>query len=215
MPKLKDKISIIAHRGLWKNKYQQNTIKSLVNAMSNGFGIEFDVRDAFGEIVISHDYAKSSKKIEFFKNLILKYKKLNLKSTLAINIKSDGLSGKIKKILKVNKVSNYFVFDMSFPEKIMYKKKGLNFFNRMSEFERNSKFDLYSKGLWIDCFKRIWYNKEIIKKIKYNNLCFVSPELHRRKNYKRLWYFLKKLKIKKNLSVCTDYPIKARKFFND
>ena len=42
---------------------------------------------------------------------------------LALNIKSDGISEILKKTLKKYSIKNYFVFDMSVPELIQYKKK--------------------------------------------------------------------------------------------
>ena len=104
---------------------------------------------------------------------------------------------------------------MSFPEEVIYRKKGFIIFNRQSEFEKTKKSFFTGNGLWIDCFRTIWFNKKIIKKINSKNLCFVSPELHGRKNFKKLWFFLKKLNIDKKISLCTDYPKRAKEFFYD
>ena len=47
-------MKIIAHRGLWKKKSEQNTIKSINEALMNDYGIETDIRDYRNKIVVSH-----------------------------------------------------------------------------------------------------------------------------------------------------------------
>ena len=49
------KSSILAHRGLWQNVAAKNSISSIKLALVNGFGLETDIRDLDGELVISHD----------------------------------------------------------------------------------------------------------------------------------------------------------------
>ena len=48
-------MEIIAHRGFWKKKVDQNTQASFKMAIEYGYGIETDIRDQNGQIVISHD----------------------------------------------------------------------------------------------------------------------------------------------------------------
>jgi glycerophosphoryl diester phosphodiesterase len=48
-------MKIIAHRGMWFNKHEQNTLVAFERALENGFGIETDFRDFNGSLVISHD----------------------------------------------------------------------------------------------------------------------------------------------------------------
>ena len=50
-------LKIIAHRGFWLEKSEQNSLKAFKKAFENGFGVETDVRDFNGELVISHDIA--------------------------------------------------------------------------------------------------------------------------------------------------------------
>jgi glycerophosphoryl diester phosphodiesterase len=49
------KMRIIAHRGFWKMKSEQNTMAAFQRAIENGFGIETDFRYHAGNLVISHD----------------------------------------------------------------------------------------------------------------------------------------------------------------
>ena len=70
-------MKIISHRGIWKNKKDQNRISSLIKSLNLGYGIEFDVRDFNSEIVISHDIPnKNSEKLEDFFKKIQSKKKL-------------------------------------------------------------------------------------------------------------------------------------------
>ena len=48
-------MQILSHRGLWKSKNEQNTKQSFEISLEKNFGIETDVRDYNGELVISHD----------------------------------------------------------------------------------------------------------------------------------------------------------------
>ncbi|EOW0926690.1 hypothetical protein ACN2DH_001486 [Campylobacter upsaliensis] len=41
-------IEILAHRGFWREKNEQNTLASLAKAFDMGFGIETDLRDGGG-----------------------------------------------------------------------------------------------------------------------------------------------------------------------
>ena len=66
----KNRINIIAHRGLWKKKRDQNTIKSLVKAIDSGFGVELDLRDYKNDIIISHDPLKKMKESSNFSKLL-------------------------------------------------------------------------------------------------------------------------------------------------
>ena len=60
------------------------------------------------DIVISHDFAnKNSMKFIDFLEI---YSKYNKSSSLALNIKSNGLQTKLKKYLDIYKIKDYFVF---------------------------------------------------------------------------------------------------------
>ena len=54
------KSQIIAHRGYWCCEKEQNSERAFRKALSGGYGIETDVRDLNGEIVISHAPPKQS-----------------------------------------------------------------------------------------------------------------------------------------------------------
>ena len=50
-----DTKNILAHRGYWSEKNQQNSFQSFKDALDKGFGIETDFRDHDGKIFVSHD----------------------------------------------------------------------------------------------------------------------------------------------------------------
>ena len=51
---------ILAHRGYWNKKVPSNSPLALKTALEKGFGLESDVRDYMGYMVISHNIADSS-----------------------------------------------------------------------------------------------------------------------------------------------------------
>ena len=204
-------MEILAHRGYWKKKGEQNTMAAFERAINFGFGIETDIRDFDGNLVIAHDLPnKNSIKFSKLLHLILKSKK---KICLALNIKSDGLLNLIKREKNLNKIE-YFLFDMSIPQQKIFNDSNLKYFVRTSEIEKNIKKS-NAKGVWVDTFFKIWYKKNDLKNLKFNQLAIVSCELHKRKNYSKQWKMLKKLDLNKRLFICTDYPYKANHFFNE
>ena len=46
---------ILSHRGCWNRDSEKNSIKAFEASFSLGFGVETDLRDYNGEIVISHE----------------------------------------------------------------------------------------------------------------------------------------------------------------
>ncbi len=207
-------MDIISHRGFWDDKIKPNSKESFVRALENGFGIEFDIRDLNKEIVISHDMPSLGNNLtlaEFFE-IYKSYKP----TTLAVNIKSDGMQEKVMDLIEKYQISNYFLFDMSIPDAISYYKKGLkNIYTRQSEYEKYPSFYKEAKGVWIDEFYEDWVNLDVLASHVENGkkLAIVSPELHKKPDYLTRWKFYKSLNF--NLAICTDFPDKARSFFNE
>ena len=50
-----DMIAILAHRGFWTEPAEKNSREALERAFREGFGIETDIRDRNGALVVSHD----------------------------------------------------------------------------------------------------------------------------------------------------------------
>lgn len=208
-------MKILSHRGLWYNCSDKNSMTSFKRSFNQGFGIETDIRDYNGEIVISHDIAdENSVSFISFLDVAEGFLKKNKDLTLALNIKADGLQKKINKILSNFSSLDYFFFDMSIPDMKSYILNKERVFTRISNLE---KFPIYLNdaiGVWLDNFEEeIWYDLNFIKKLLDDKLvCLVSPELHGYSNEK-LWNMIMPIKDNKNLLLCTDKPLEARKKF--
>ncbi|EAL0080889.1 hypothetical protein BGG37_07465 [Campylobacter lari] len=208
---------IISHRGLWNNCNEKNTLQAFERSFKNNFGIETDIRDMLKKIVISHDMPNESSLTldDFF----CFYSEVSNNSLLALNIKADGLQNLLKDALEKYDIKNYFVFDMSVPDALLYLEAGFKVFTRQSEYERQPSFYDEAYGIWMDEFYEHWINERIIQEHLENNkkICIVSPELHKR-DFKEEWQgykeISKKLKDRDNLMICTDYPVQAQEFFN-
>ena len=210
-------IEIISHRGLWKNSDERNSYKSFEESLSNGFGIETDIRDHNGDLIISHDIPLQNYDYLSLDAFLELYKSKNSHNTLALNIKSDGLSYLLKKKLNQLNISNYFVFDMSVPDTLSYSKESVNFYSRQSEYEVDPILYKQCSGIWLDEFHSEWISEKLIKFHNSNNkkVCIVSPELHGRA-YLKEWEKYKNIYIKNpdlSIIICTDFPLEARSYF--
>ena len=207
----------LSHRGYWKDGVEKNSITSLERSFGLGFGVETDIRDYKGELVISHEIAtKSCLPVKDFLEI---YIKCGNSLPLALNIKSDGLQIKLKELLVKYCIKNYFIFDTSVPDGLHYLKHNINYFTRQSEYEKYPSLYDDSSGVWLDEFQGHWIGRKEIQQHMKNNkkICIVSPELHNRK-YEKEWNPHKEIEQQlniTNLMICTDYPELAQEFFNE
>lgn len=122
-------VNIIAHRGWWKTPEEQNTLVAFARAFDAGIGVELDVRDCGGMLVVSHDPPKGSvclykvrttlrpdESMPFAAVLDLLGDRPNI---LAVNVKSCGLAPLFSAIKK--KPQNWFFFDMAHADEVEYK----------------------------------------------------------------------------------------------
>ena len=211
------KSNILCHRGMWSKRNNQNSIESFKRAFTEGFSIETDIRDSNSKLVVSHDPPINSDKSISFESVLELYNELNCKDQIiGINIKSDGIAAQVQKSLSEFNIKNYFTFDLSIPEMIKYINLDLIFLSRMSEYENHPSFSDLSNGIWLDAFNDEWYSKSILNNLLYmnKNIFFVSSELHNRE-YSKQWDMIKKLLPNDKIFLCTDYPNKAKEYFND
>lgn len=207
--KLSKNVEILAHRGYWLKESEKNTKTAFERAFDCGFGIETDLRDIKGEIVISHNMPKGNE--ISFEQLLQLLNGRNL--PLALNIKADGQAAEIKRLLEKYNHTNYFTFDMSIPEMVVQNELGLNFYTGLSDIIQTPILFEDAKGIWLDSFNSDWFNRELIIEMlnKNKQVCIVSPDLHKR-DYKNVW---EKYKDLQGIMLCTDYPKEAREFFNE
>lgn len=205
-------MKIISHRGFWHTLFEKNTKKAFCRSFELGFGTETDVRDSLGELVISHDMPRGE---EMLLTTLLALMGKN-QQLLAINIKADGLAKLLCKTMSDYHRTNWFVFDMSIPDTRDHLAVGNPVFVRMSEVEQNPVWFDRVEGVWLDSFENEWFDLELITSLlsQGKRVCVASSELHGR-DYTRLWSKLLPLATADMLILCTDYPVKAAKFFED
>lgn len=208
-------MNIIAHRGFWTKESEKNTNAAFSNAWANGFGIETDIRDYNEQLVISHNIA--TKTCEKLTDFFEAYKKHGKETVLALNIKADGLCERLLELIQRYEINNYFVFDMSVPEMVLYDKFGANYFSRYSDIEKQSVLYEKSKGIWVDAF--FDYNELDLRIISQfiedgKKVVIVSPELHGM-DESIFWDAITELRWYKEdvVYLCTDYPLKAEDYF--
>jgi hypothetical protein len=192
---------LYAHRGLWNEGgskiLEPNSKEAILKAISKGFGVETDIRDFLGDVIVSHDPATNG---DFTLRELLQ-----LKGNYALNIKCDGLPPMLNELTNY---SEYFLFDMSIPEYQKYLKSNLSIFGRMSEYESANQYKL-AAGFWVDGFLSDWWcTSENLEKFAQSGLryVFVSPELHGRDPEKSWRAFAPYFQNSGNFSLCTDHP---------
>lgn len=202
----------LAHRGLWNHLEEKNSMESFIRAIENGFGIETDIRDYIGKLVISHDIPKEN---PLFLDTSLF---TTARGLIAWNIKSDGLIPLISNSFSEDLLSNSVFFDMSLPETLQFRKHNLPYLIRLSEYESMNELSDSAIGVWIDSFHGLWFDIPLLTKIIQLGkiIVFASFELHQR-DLKELWLFIKNngLHLNDSIYLCTDVPIKAKEFFSE
>lgn len=208
-------MQILAHRGYWNKDIKFNSPEAIRSALENGYGFESDVRDFDGRMVISHNIADAS--CQDAEEVYQWLHEFNDKYTFATNIKADGLKDIIQSYITKYDIKNYFLFDMSVPQMVEFRKMGLRYFTRQSEVETVPVMYDDAAGVWIDGFWGTdWITKELLSKhlTSGKDVCLVSPDLHQNKDYKSFWKRLKEFNIDSDsLLLCTDHPDEAKEFF--
>jgi hypothetical protein len=207
-------MKIISHRGFWFSDEEKNSSVAFVRSFESGFGTETDIRDYAGELVISHDPPQAG--ALKFAELLAIHAVHNPELPLALNIKSDGLQNELLDLTTVFKLVSFFFFDMSIPDALGYRRVGLPFYTRHSDIEPDPVLFAEAAGIWLDSFGPDWVTAEVIERhLKAGKaVCLVSPELHGR-NHLPLWERLRVWPVSQDqgLTLCTDHPEEARRFF--
>ena len=162
---------IIAHR---INELNEEIAKEV---FSKADGIEFDIRDSNGEIIVQHDPYKSG---QLFREFITFF---DPSKFYIVNVKSEGIETLALKLLEERGIYKFFLLDCSIPMMIKLSKNGeRRLAVRFSEYE-SIETVLSMKELvewvWVDCFSKMPLTKEISNIFSNNGLktCIVSPEL--------------------------------------
>ncbi|GAB6109647.1 PI-PLC domain-containing protein [Fusibacter bizertensis] len=158
--------------------HRVNTLEAL-KQVSREHGVELDLRDEHGEIIISHDPFVMGEKFE-------EYLKHYQHGTMILNIKSERIEHKVLELIKQYNIEKYFFLDSSFPMIYLLSNDGeKNIAIRYSEFEgmdtiRNMAGKL--NWIWVDCFSYLPLDHTLYQEMKAlgYKLCLVSPELQGR-----------------------------------
>ena len=205
-------MKIICHRGLWSKSSEHNSLKACLEGAKYYDGIEVDLKNHNGKIVLSHNPLAKNQQAVQLESLFRK----TPKTFFALNIKEDGLAPELKKLISRHKIKNYMCFDLSLPESLQYQKEQLKIFSRVGDLDPKPK--VYANDLVIDVFTQSNFTK-ILRTLKGlkgpHQLFFISPELHGDK-VEENWSKIKKFIQTSNHSayLCTDLPSKALQFFN-
>ena len=205
---------ILAHRGWWTDPAEKNSEAALRRALDAGFGIETDIRDHDGAVVVSHDPPRGGGHIAL-DMLLAWYAEAGQPGRLALNVKADGLQKEVADGLARHGIVRAFLFDMAVPDAIAAIRLGLPCFTRESEYESMS-FRADAKGVWMDCFERDWIGEREIRANLAEGLevALVSPELHRRP-FEHVWsdWAATLGPLEDQVMLCTDYPAEAARLF--
>ena len=205
-------MNILAHRGYWNQVSEKNSVRAIERAFENGWGIETDVRDYKGSLIISHDVGTEA--CPLFERALESYRSVGRNAFLAVNIKADGIQGLLLDILRKYGVSNYAVFDMSVPEQVVYRRVRMPYFTRQSEIEEMPVLYDDAAGVWMDGLERDWISGDAVRRHlnRGKKVGIISPEIHGR-NHLNLWADLRKLQ-SDAVYLCTDMPMEAERYYN-
>ena len=209
-------LEILAHRGWWYQPEEKNSRTALARAFAAGYGVETDLRDCAGEIVVSHDMPQPGAMT--FDALLDLYLSYPTRPTLALNVKADGMAATIAERLTSRGITQYFVFDMSVPDTLGYLAEGMTVFTRHSEYEAESLLDERAAGIWLDAFERPFVAPDDIDRVlgRGQIAALVSPELHR-KPHEDAWRVWRDTLATRSddagVMLCTDLPDRAETYF--
>ncbi len=158
--------------------HRRNTLEEL-NTTPKNYGIEVDIRSRGEQLIIHHDPFVDG---EHFEAWLAAYQH----GTLILNIKEEGLEGRLISLMAAHGIEDYFFLDQSFPFLVKWAKAGEHRSAvRVSEFEAiETALTLAGKvdWVWVDCFNYFPLSHEDAQRLKNAGfkLCLVSPELQGR-----------------------------------
>jgi glycerophosphoryl diester phosphodiesterase len=207
-------VILLAHRGAWARAAQRNTLAAFRGAFANGWGVELDVRDLDGELVVSHDPPAAGALT--FAAVVEAYAEAGCPGAMAVNVKADGLDALTARQLAPVDPAHWFAFDMSVPDTLRYQRQDLPYFTRHSDLETVPALYAAAPGVWLDDFaggfvseKRITAHLDAGKRV-----AVVSPELHGR-DRAPVWEQWRQWPVwaSDDVLLCTDHPLQAQEAF--
>lgn len=210
--------AILAHRGWFLEDREKNTKVAIARALDNGFGLETDIRDLNGRIVISHDPPLEQAQLPDLRWLLERIAHSSIHARIALNVKADGLANVIADLIEMAGVNSdqIYVFDMSIPDSLAYLNSTIPAYVRISEFEKEPSFVDRAMGVWVDDFTGTCPQIERAAELLGRGIrtALVSAELHRR-DHRPLWNAIVSAGLHRHplFELCTDYPAEAASLF--
>ena len=200
-------MEILAHRGSWRERSAQNTLSALSDALAMGDGIETDLRDRLGEIVIAHDMA--GPEAPALREFVALARRGG--GSLALNVKADGLAAACADLV-APVLDRCFFFDMSIPDMQGWLRLGLPVFTRHSDLETLPVLYDEAAGVWMDEMRGPWITADDIARHldRGKRVGIISSELYGRPP-ERLWETVRALGSPR-VMICTDLPEECRRF---
>jgi hypothetical protein len=209
-------VQILCHRGWWIRPEEKNSAVALRRAFDAGLGVETDLRDLAGNVVVSHD-PPCCNKLDLVELLDLHADAPT--TTLGLNIKADGLAAAVADALAEHAVmSSSFAFDMAVPDQHHWHRTNVAVFTRHSDVEPAPVLYDRSAGVWLDDFvgDGWWTATTVASHLDAaKRVAVVSPELHGR-DPRDAWGVLRSagLHERPGVLLCTDMPDEATAFFS-
>ena len=184
-------------------QHRVNTVAQL-QTTPNYYGVEVDVRDKLDTIILQHDAYKNG---EPWNTYLQHYQH----QTLIVNVKTEGIEQTIIDTLNAQKLTDYFLLDVSLPMLVKLTTNGFNKVAiRYSEYEPiqlASAFINKATWVWVDCFTQLPFNDTDYNLLKKHfKICLVSPELQGH-SVELITEFKTKLLKYPVDAVCTKYPM--------
>jgi glycerophosphoryl diester phosphodiesterase len=220
---------ILAHRANLDGPHPptENTLAATAAALSEGFGLETDLRRAKdGSFYISHDEALPNPDSDFEKHSALY--RMHPGCIVAMNVKELGYENELVNLAAEGALgAEYFYFDFELLErpnpgaaqrklKALAGGASIRIASRLSDRGENLEQCLAIPGevVWADEFDSLWLTREHIDAVKCagRKVFVISPELHGFGRAERLqrWEDFRSWQVD---GVCTDFAREARTFF--
>ncbi|MDN8034174.1 phosphatidylinositol-specific phospholipase C/glycerophosphodiester phosphodiesterase family protein [Burkholderia vietnamiensis] len=158
--------------------HRRNTIEEL-EATPRRYGVEVDIRSQGDVLTIHHDPFVPGTP---FDEWLAAYEH----GTLILNVKEEGLEGRLIDLMAAKGLNDFFFLDQSFPFIVRWSRTGeRRCAVRVSEFESiETALTLTGRvdWVWVDCFTHFALKGEDAARLKAAGfkLCLVSPELQGR-----------------------------------